>query len=191
MLKYIHNWEPSYTINGKWGRKSNPEFRRRGQVLSRWGTYLPGTFPLKLRLLKCYVFPVLLYGAEAWTMIEQLIKKLSAFEMWLYRRILRISCTDHITNEEVLWRVGKQQEIAFTVKRRKLEYFCYLMRHNKYPLHQLILQGKVDGRRGPGRWRNSWLQNLRQWFGLTSVELFRQAANKIKIVMLIANVRNG
>ena len=75
-----------------------------------------------------------MYGSEAWSMTVQLMKKLSAFEMWLHRRILRISWTDHITNEEVLWRVGKQQEIAFTVKRRKLEYFGHLMRHNKYRL---------------------------------------------------------
>ena len=119
------------------------------------------SLPLKLRLLKCYVFPVLLYGAETWNITEQLMKKLSAFEMWLYRRILRISWTDHITNEEVLQRVGKQQEIAFTVKRRELKDFGHLMRHNKYRLQQLILQGRVDGRRGPGRRRNSWLQNLR------------------------------
>lgn len=147
--------------------------------------------PLKIRLIKCYVFPVLLYGVEAWTLTGQLMKKLSAFEMWIYRRILRISWTDHITNNQVLERMGKEQEVVITVKKRKLEYFGHLMRHNKYRLQQLILQGKVDGRRGPGRRRNSWLQNLREWFGLTSIQLFRQAANKIRIAMLIANVRNG
>ena len=183
----VHNqWEMAAEIKSR-VEKARSSFVKMRHIFTNRHVSLP----LKLRLLKCYVFPVLLYGAEAWTMTEQLMKKLSAFEMWLYRRILRISWTDHITNEEVLRRVGKQQEIAFTVKRRKLEYFGHLMRHNKYRLQQLILQGRVDGRRGPGRRRNSWLQNLRQWFGLTSVELFRQAANKIKIVMLIANVRNG
>ena len=109
------------------------------------------SLPLKLRLLKCYVFSVLLYGAKAWIVTEQLMKKLSAFETWLYRRMLRISWTDYIPNEEVLQRVGKQQEIAFTVKRRKLEYFGHLMRHNKYRLQQLILQGRVGVRRSRGK----------------------------------------
>lgn len=146
---------------------------------------------LKIRLIRCYIFTVLLYGVEAWTMTEQLMKKISAFEMWVYRRVLRISWKDHITNEEVLRRIGKQQEVTFMIKKRKLEYFGHLMRHNKYRLQQLILQGKVDGRRGPGRRRNSWMQNLRKWFGLSSIQLFRQAANKIRIAILIANVHRG
>ncbi|XP_072402422.1 uncharacterized protein [Diabrotica undecimpunctata] len=68
------------------------------------------TLPLKIRLLKCYVFPVLLYGMEAWTMTATLMKKVEAFEMWAYRRILRISWTEHVTNEEVLRRIGKERE---------------------------------------------------------------------------------
>jgi hypothetical protein len=149
------------------------------------------TLPLKIRLLKCYVFPVLLYGMEAWTMTATLMKKVEAFEMWAYRRILRISWTEHVTNEEVLRRIGKEREVGISIKKRKLEYLGHVMRHNKYRVLQLIVQGKIDSRRGPGRRRHSWLQNLRQWFGLSSAELFRSAVNKVRIAMLIANVRNG
>lgn len=149
------------------------------------------SLPLKIRLVKCYVFPVLLYGAEAWTLTEALMKKLEAFEMWVYRRILRISWTEHTTNQEVTRRIGKEKEVASTIKQRKLEYLGHILRHEKYRLLQLILQGKIDSKRGPGRRRHSWLQNLRQWFGLTSAELFRSAVNKIRIAMLIANVRSG
>lgn len=149
------------------------------------------SLPLKIRLIKCYVFPVLLYGAEAWTLTEALMKRLEAFEMWVYRRILRISYTEHITNIEVLRRMGKEKEISLTVKKRKLEYLGHLMRHDKYRLLQLIVQGKIDSKRGPGRRRHSWLHNLRQWFGMTSIQLFRNVAYKIRIAMMIANVRNG
>ena len=73
--------------------------------------------------------------------------------------------------------MDKTKEVTFTVKRKKMDYLGHIMRTNKYPLLQLVLQGKVDGRRGPGRGRNSWLQNLRQWFGMSYLELFRQAAD--------------
>ncbi|CAG9835438.1 unnamed protein product [Diabrotica balteata] len=149
------------------------------------------TLPLKIRVLKCYVFPVLLYGMEAWTMTVTLTKKVEAFEMWSYRHILRISWTEHVTNEEVLRRIGKEREVEISIKKKKLEYLGHVMRQNKYRVLQLIVQGKIDSRRGPGRRRHSWLQNLRQWFGLSSAELFRSAVNKVRIAMLIANVRNG
>ena len=144
----------------------------------------------KIRLAKCYIFSILLYGVEAWTMTNTLMKRMEAFEIWVYRRILRISWIDHITNEEVLHRLGKQREIAFTIKKRKMEYFGHVMRHGKYRILQLIIQGKTDTKRGPGRRRHSWLHNLRQWYGLTSIQLFRSAVNKVQIAMLIANVRN-
>lgn len=113
------------------------------------------SLPLKTRLMICYISPVLLNKVEQWTMTEQLMKKISAFEMWIYRRILRNSWTEHIRNQEVLRRMYKQQEITYIVKKRKLKYFGNIMRHCKYRLQQLILQEKVDKRRGLGRRRNS------------------------------------
>jgi len=89
-------------------------------------------------------------------------------EMWPYRRILKIR---------------KEKEV---VLKRKLEYFGHILRHEKFRLLQLVVQGKVDSKREPGRRRHSWLHNLRQWFGLSSDGLFRSAVNKTRIAMLIA-----
>lgn len=152
--------------------------------------YLP--LPTKVRLLRCYVFSVLLYGVESWTLTEASMKKLQSFEMWCYRRILKISWTQHVTNIEVLRKMNKECEIPIRVKQRKLEYFGHISRNERrYGLLQLILQGKIYGRRGPGRRRNSWLQNLRQWFSLTTTGLFRTAVNKVRIAMLVASIRTG
>lgn len=146
----------------------------------------------KIRLLRCYVFSVLLYGAETWTLTETTMKKLEAFEMWTYRRILRISWVDHVTNVEVLLRMNKTTEIIKTIKIRKLQYFGHIMRNEqRYGVLQRILQGKVLGKRGPGRRRISWLKNLRSWFSMTTTDLFRTAVNKVRIAILIANIRNG
>lgn len=147
---------------------------------------------LKRRMIECYIFSVLLYGVEAWTMTEATEKRIQSFEMWIYRRILRISWVDRVTNEEVLRRMNCQLVLMPTIKERKLRYLGHVMRNPvKYRLLQLFLQGRVEGRRGPGRRRISWLANLRKWFGVTSIELFRAAANKARIAMMIANIRTG
>lgn len=99
---------------------------------------------------------------------------------------------DRVSNIEVMRRMKKEKEVLNTVKQRKLEYFGHVMRNEeKYRILQLAIKGKIFGRRGPGRRRVSWLRNLRQWFGMTSVELFRRAVNKTMIALMIANIRNG
>lgn len=145
---------------------------------------------LRTRIAKCYVFSVLLYGAEAWTLTERMAKRLEAFEMWVYRRMLKISWVQKVRNVTVLQRLNKKgTEVLNTIKRRKLEYFGHIMRNPKYELLQVITQGKIQGRRRPGRPMTSWLQNLRQWFQLSTGELFRAAASKTEISRMIANLR--
>ncbi|CAH2267750.1 jg15167 [Pararge aegeria aegeria] len=145
---------------------------------------------LRTRIARCYVFSVLLYGVEAWTLTETMSRKLEAFEMWVYRRMLKISWTDRVRNSTVLQRMGKVPEVLLTIKKRKLEYFGHVMRNTKkYELLQLIVQGKVAGRRRPGRRRISWLKNLRQWFGKSTKSLFRAAVSKVEIALMIANLR--
>lgn len=73
----------------------------------------------KMRLLRCYVFSVLFYGVEAWTLTEGSAKKREAFEMWLYRRILRVSWKDKVTNIKILRRMNKEREVLNNVKIRK------------------------------------------------------------------------
>uniref|UniRef100_A0A8D8VXF9 Uncharacterized protein n=1 Tax=Cacopsylla melanoneura TaxID=428564 RepID=A0A8D8VXF9_9HEMI len=119
-------------------------------------------------------------------------KKLEAFELWLYRRILKISWTEKITNIEVLKRMKTRPELLKIVKCRKLQYLGHIMSNlDRYNLLQQIIQGKINSKRGPGRRRISWLANLRNWFNMSSAGLFRAATNKVIIAMMIANIRNG
>lgn len=142
---------------------------------------------VRTRMLRCYVFSTLLYGAEAWTLKNSEINRLEAFERWCYRQMLRISCVD--TNEEVLRRMKKQEEIVRTLKKKKLEYFAHVIRGTKYKLLQNIMEGKIKGTRSRGRRRTSWFKNLEDWFGMSSIELFRAAVDKDKIAMMIANLQ--
>ena len=146
---------------------------------------------LRVRLLRCYVFTVLLYGAESWTLDANLEKRINAFELYAYRRMLRISWIQKITNETVLNRMRKQLEVLSTVKERKLRYLGHIMRGPKYEILRLIIEGKIVGRRSVGRRQNSWLKDLRRWFGCSSIELFRSAGSRIEIATWIANLRGG
>lgn len=180
-----NNWDMSKEIKLRI-EKARAVFHRMKKVLCSRNINLE----LKLRLTRCYIFSTLLYGAESWTLTETLLKKLQAFEMWVYRRLLRISWVERVSNEEVLRRLHKEPEINKNIKIRKLEYFAHVIRHpERYNVLHLIMQGKIQGKRGPGRRRISWLRNLREWFQKSSAELFRAAANKIIIANMIANVR--
>ena len=115
----------------------------------------------KIRLLKCYIHSVLLYGVETWTLNKELERRLSAFEMWTFRRIGRISWERKMTNEDVCSLLKVQPELLNTVKKRKLQYFGHTVRHNS--LCKSILEGKVEGRRGRGRPPRKWMDDIKEW----------------------------
>ena len=113
----------------------------------------------KIRLTKCYIWSTLLYGCETWSLTTTLEKKLSAFEMWIYRRISRTSWTEKKTNQEVLDKVKvKRKEITNTIRVRKAKYFGHIKRHES--LQRTILEGKIEGKRGRGRRTTSWTGNI-------------------------------
>ena len=142
---------------------------------------------LRQRMIKCYVWSVLLYGVEAWTLKMNIINRLEAFEMWIHRRMLRISWTDKISNTEVLRRANTQRELFTTIKLRKTSYFGHIMRGKKYVILQLVIEGKIEGRRGVGRKKLSWLRNIREWTGMRGVEELFRAAQKRDFIKVIVN----
>ncbi|CAG9830832.1 unnamed protein product [Diabrotica balteata] len=127
ILQVPHYYYLGTTINDQWDHSVEIKQRiekTRSAFVRMSKIFKSHELPLKtkMRLLRCYVFTMLLYGVESWTLTEASMGKLEAFEMWCYRRILRISWVDRVTNIEVLRRMDKTCEIISTVKQRKLEY---------------------------------------------------------------------
>lgn len=144
---------------------------------------------LRVRFIKCYIWSVLLYGMESWTLKVTTMNKLEAFEMWAYRRVLKIPWTARITNENVLRRINRDRELLLTIKRRKTAYLGHIMRNTKYQLLQLIIEGKIEGKRGMGRKKMSRLRNVRQWTGLRTVEsLIHTARDRVEMSQVVANI---
>ena len=115
---------------------------------------------LKLELMKSLIWPVMIYGCEAWTMKKGDERRIQAAEMWLYRRMLRISWTEKRTNDSVLAEVGNTTQLLKEINKRKLKYVGHITRHKRTDLMSTILQGKIEGKRKRGRPSVSYLSNL-------------------------------
>jgi hypothetical protein len=141
------------------------------------------------RILQCYVWSTLLYGAETWTISENMAKRLSALEMWCYRRMLRISWTEKITNEEVLQKAEIKKRLYTTIQTKKLQYFGHIIRQNGEPLYRTVLEGKVNGTRGRGRPRDKWTSNITKWTGLQYHQAVGLAQQRKKWRAIASNPR--
>lgn len=133
---------------------------------------------LRLKILKCYVWSRLLYSCETWTLKTAMMKKIEAFEMWCYRRMLQIAWTEKVRNTEVLERIEKERELLTTIKKRKMQYLGHILRGPKYELLQTIMYGRIEGKRWIGRKSLSWLRNIRQWTNMSPEELFHAARDR-------------
>ena len=94
-----------------------------------------------------------------------------AFEMWIYRRMPKISWTDKISNQEVLRRASTSRQLIKTIQQRVLRFFGHLIRRNN--IHRVLLEGKINGKRERGRPRESWVNNIIKWTGLKYPECYK------------------
>ena len=140
------------------------------------------------RILKCYVWSTLQYGAETWTISVTMSKRLAAFEMWTYRLMLRISWKDMIRNETVLERVNAKERLLKIIQCKKLKYFGHMIRQ-KDTLQRTILDGKINGKRGRGRPRTKWTTNITKWTGLRYEQAVAKAHQRQEWRTIASNPR--
>ena len=138
--------------------------------------------------MRSLVTSIFQYACESWTLIAELQKRIQATEMRCYRKILRISYKDHVTNEEVLVKIqqaiGPHEDILTIVKRRKLQWYGHVSRPSG--LAKTILQGTLKGGRRQGRQRKRWEDNIREWTGLEFGKSQRAAEDREKWRKLVA-----
>jgi len=137
-------------------------------------TLFTSTLDLKLRkkLVKCYIWSIALYGAETWTLraVEQ--KHLENFEMWYWRRMEKISWTDHVRNEEVLLRVKEQRNTLHEITKRKANWIGHILRRNCL-LQQVIereIKEGIEVTRKRGRRRRKLLDDLKETRGFSHLK---------------------
>ena len=144
---------------------------------------------LRLRLLQCYVWSTLLYGAETWTLRKKNIKQLEAFEMWAYRRIGKISWIEKRKNEEVLEMLCIKRSIMENIKKQRLLYLGHVKRHNS--IMKQTLEGISYGSRARGRPRRTWMDNALQWTGLQLSSINSKCRDRKEWRSIAVNLSKG
>ena len=117
------------------------------------------TLPTKVRLVKAMVFPVVMYGYESWTVKKAECRRIDAFELWCWRRLLRVPWTARRSNQSILKETSPGFSLEGLMLRLKFQYFGHLMRRVDCLEKTLMLRG-IGGRRRRGRQRMRWLDGI-------------------------------
>ena len=117
------------------------------------------TLSTKVRLVKAMVFPVVIYGCESWTIQKAERKRIDAFELWCWRRLLRVPWTARRSNQSILKEVSPGCSLEGLMLKLKLQYFGHLMRRVDL-LEKTLMLGGIGGRRRRGQQRMRWLNGI-------------------------------
>ena len=117
------------------------------------------TLQTKVRLVKAMVFLVVMYGCESWTVKKAECRKTAAFELWCWRRLLRVPWTARRSNQSILKEISPGCSLEGMMLKLKLQYFGHLM-WRAGSLEKTLMLGKIEGRRRRGRQRMRWLDGI-------------------------------
>ena len=117
------------------------------------------TLPTKVRLVKAMFIPVVMYGCESWTVKKAECRRIDAFELWCWRRLLRVPWATRRSNQSILKEISPGCSLEGLMLKLKLQYFGHLMRRVD-SLEKTLILGGVRGRRRRGRQRMRWLDGI-------------------------------
>ena len=128
------------------------------------------TLPTKVYLVKAMVFPVVMYGCESWTVKKAECQRIDAFELWGWRRLLRVPWTARRSNQSFLKEISPGISLEGVMLKLKFQYFGHLMRRVN-SLEKTLMLGGIGGRRRRGRPRMGWLDGIMDSMDLSLSEL--------------------
>ena len=117
------------------------------------------TLPTKVCLVKAMVFPVVMYGCESWTVKKAERWRIDAFELWCWRRLLRVPWTARISNQSILEEISRECSLERLMLKLKLQYFVHLMRRTD-SFEKTLMWEKIEGGKRRGWQRMKWLDGI-------------------------------
>ena len=124
------------------------------------------SLPTKVCLVKSMVFPVVMYGSETWTIKKTECWRIDAFELWCWRRLLRVPWTAKRSNQSILKEISPEYSLEGLMLKLKLQYFGHLMQRTD-SLEKTLTLGKIEGGRRRGRQRMRWLTGITDWMDMS------------------------
>ena len=144
----------------------------------------------KKRLLKTYIMSLLTYGCEAWTIGKEAARRINAFEAWCFRRMLKVSWINKITNKEIFDRVKEKPNLLKQIAQSKSSFFGHIARSPDRNLFVNIMEGFINGKRAQGRRRRMWIDDIKEWTNIKEYgQLKRTAQNRERWRSMIGNLR--
>ena len=128
------------------------------------------TLSTEVHLVKAIVFPVVMYGCESWTVKKAEHQTIDAFELWCWRRLLRVPWTARRSNQSILKEISPEYSLEGLMLKLKLQYFGHLMQRTD-SFEKMLMLGKIEGRRRRGRQRMRWLDGITDLMDMSLSEL--------------------
>ena len=116
------------------------------------------------------VFPVVMYGCESWTVNKVERRRIGAFELWFWRRLLRVSWTARRSNQSIIKEISPEYSLEGLMLKLKLQYFIHLIQRTD-SFEKTLMLGKIEGRRRRGRQRMRWLDSITDSMDVSLSEL--------------------
>ena len=128
------------------------------------------TLPTKVHLVKAMVFPVVMYGCESWTVKKAECRETDAFELWCWRRLLKVPWTARRSNQSILKKINPEISLEAMMLKLKLQYFGHLMQRVD-SLEKTLMLGGIGGRGRMGQQRMRWLDGITDSMNMSLSEL--------------------